>query len=406
MAHEGMGEDAKAQEYFLKAIDLTEDLRSLLPSAQRETFFDVRTNGFLRTAPYDGCARVRVKLSRPLEAIRISEYAKSRVFAERLLRLSEGTVFQAPADILQTDRILNDQLAALKKRRQEAYEKANREIISVMEPQVKAMQEKLQTHIKMLRNRSPLFAATKYPEPMDLNQTALKENEWVLDYHVTDPGIIIYLAHGKKMVKALFKPVTRDELENLVQKFRKPFEIVTGRDNFNEKLASFDLKAGKELSDLLLSDILEYLPSHTALLIVPDDSLGVIPFEMLVLNDKGTIVPAKTDKDFPSVSGAEFFGDRNYISYSQSVTALTLSRVHAKSKAKEVGLLAIADPVFQENDERMVGAPKQEAPTGPFASLCKSLGLMAAEKVSTNGRVNILKAFSHRRDGKVTRGSG
>lgn len=47
---------------------------------------------------------------------------------------------------------------------------------------------------------------------------------------------------------------------------------------------------------------------HGALLIVPDDSLGTLPFEMLVLNDKGTI---KTDKELPYISGAEFFGDRN-----------------------------------------------------------------------------------------------
>ena len=55
----------------------------------------------------------------------------------------------------------------------------------------------------------------------------------------------------------------------------------------------------------------------------------MVPFEMLVLNDKGTM---KTDKDLPYVSGAEFFGDRNLISYCQSVTALTLSRIHAKGK--------------------------------------------------------------------------
>ena len=109
---------------------------------------------------------------------------------------------------------------------------------------------------------------------------------------------------------------------------------------------------------------------------MPDDSLGMLPFEMLVLNDKGII---KTDKDLPYVSGAEFFGDRNLISYSQSVTALTLSRIHAKSKAKEAGLLAIADPVFHEKDERTAKAGKMEAPTGVMASLFKRLNLMAAE---------------------------
>ncbi len=37
------------------------------------------------------------------------------------------------------------------------------------------------------------------------------------------------------------------------------------------------------------------------------------------------------------------------------------------------GLLAIADPVFHEKDDRMAKAPKQEAPTGAMASLFKRL---------------------------------
>jgi tetratricopeptide (TPR) repeat protein/CHAT domain-containing protein len=374
--YEGLVDNKKAEECYLKAVNLTEELRSNLPKAQRETFFDVRINGFLRTAPYDGLARVRIKLNRPVEAFKDSEYTKSRIFAESMSKWSEGKGFDIPADILKQDRELNDQLAALKKKRQEGYEKANQEIISVIEPQVKEMEAKLQSHVKMLREKFPLFAATKYPEPMDMRQTALKDNEWVLAYHVTDPGIIIYLTRGKEIIKALFKPIPRDNLDNLVVTFRKPLEMIPGKDNFEEKLKSFDLTAGKKLSDLLLSDVLEGLPKNISLLIVPDDSLGTLPFEMLVLNDKGTI---KTDKDLPYISGADFFGDRNLISYSQSVTALTLSRIHAKSKAKEAGLLAIADPVFHEKDERTAKAGKMDAPTGVMASLFKRLNLMAAE---------------------------
>ena len=376
-AFEATGDDKKAEEYFREAFNLAEELRSTVPKAQRETFFDVRINGFLRTAPYDGLARIRLRMNKPLEAFKDSEYTKSRVFAEAMSRWSEGTRFDIPSQVLRQDQELTDQIAALKKKRQVAYEKANQEVISVIEPQVQELEKKLQAHINMTREKYPLFAATKYPEPMDLSQTALKEDEWVLEYHVTDPGTIIYLIQGKKIVKVLFKPIRGDELEKLVQKFRQPLEITSGRDNFSEKLASFDLKAGKELSDILLSDILEWLPSHTPLLIVPDDSLGVIPFEMLVLGDAGSI---KTDKDLPYVSGVKFFGDRNLISYSQSVTALTLSRTHAKSRATRPGMLAIADPVFEETDERVAAAPKTAVPTGSLETLYKWLGLKAAEK--------------------------
>src|SRR5208283_5486147 len=101
----------------------------------------------------------------------------------------------------------------------------------------------------------PLFAATKYPQPMDLDKTALQDNEWVLAYHVTDPGIIIYLTRGKNLVKGLFKPIPRKQIDELVRKFRQPMELGP-EDSIAKKLAGFDFKSGKKLSDILLADIL------------------------------------------------------------------------------------------------------------------------------------------------------
>ena len=68
------------------------------------------------------------------------------------------------------------------------------------------------------------------------------------------------------------------------------------------------------------------------------------------------------DKSLPYVSGAEFFGDRNRISYYQSVTALTLARNHSKGKTATGDLLVIADPVYSENEKRDSKAPKKGPP--------------------------------------------
>ena len=70
---------------------------------------------------------------------------------------------------------------------------------------------------------------------------------------------------------------------------------------------------------------------------------------MLVLNDAGKII---TDNKRPQTSGAEFFGDRNPISYYQSITALTLARTLGKQKKPKDKLLVIADPVFEMKDAR------------------------------------------------------
>ena len=101
----------------------------------------------------------------------------------------------------------------------------------------------------------------------------------------------------------------------------------------------------------------QILPKNTPVIIVPDGSLGVVPFEMLVLNDGGKIV---TDNKRPQTSGAEFFGDRNPISYYQSITALTLARTLGKQQKPGEKLLAMVDPVFSSDDPRLVKLAKQE----------------------------------------------
>jgi len=354
-ACEGLKDDDAAAEYYEKAVKYNEELRSSLNPSERETFFDVRINGFYRTAPYEGLARVQMRQNRPMEAFKTSEYTRARVFAEAMSRMAEGKNLSVPPETLKQDSSINNELASLKKDLQKAFEKNNKLVIESLEPQVQQLESKLRAHIKMLRERYPLFAATKYPQPMDLAQTDLKDNEWVLAFHVTDPGIIIYLTKGKNLVKGLFKAIPRKDVDEVVRKFRLPMKL--GSDaSLQKKLAAFDFLSGKKLSDLLLVDILPDLPKNTPVIIVPDGSLGVVPFEMLVLNDGGNIT---TDKR-PQTSGAEFFGDRNPISYYQSITALTLARTLGKQQKPGEKLLAMVDPVFSSDDPRLAKLAKQE----------------------------------------------
>ncbi|MFC1836058.1 tetratricopeptide repeat protein [Thermodesulfobacteriota bacterium] len=348
-AHEAMGEDLKAAEYYGKAVTFTEDLRSMLTKAQREKFFDVKVGGFYRTAPYEGLARVLMKLKRPLQSFRESEYTKARIFAESISRWTKGMSLDVPADVLKQDALLNDQLAALKRSRQKAYKERNKELIRSLEPAINEAEKKLTDHVNMLREKYKLFAATKYPEPMELKETALGTDEWVLAYEVTDSALLIYLSHGKNQVKGIYRPIRREELEKLIRDFRKPLEM-SRDDRLEEKLASFDLVAARKLADILVADILDHLPEGSPVIVVPDDSLAVLPFEILILSDKARIV---TDKGFPRVVDARFFGDRNPISYYQSVTALTLVRLFGKRKKTGQRLLIMSDPVFGPEDERM-----------------------------------------------------
>ncbi len=370
---EGLGNLAAASDSFRKAVIHTEEVRSTISQEQREMFFDVSTGGFRRTEPYQGLARVLTKMHKPEEAFRNSEFTKARVFAETMARSLNGYATNVPPEVLKADEDLNNRLSALKGNRKAAYERGSSQAVAALDPQIKALEAQQQAHVNMLRKNYPLFAATKYPQPIDLSETALTENDWVLSYDVTDPGLIIYLCRGKALRKAFFKPVQRKELDTLVRKFRTPLDIKP-EETIADKIVKFDFSSGKKLADILLADILPELPKDAPLIIVPADCLGILPFEMLVLNDGGKIV---RNKGIPNTSGAEFFGDRNPISYYQSVTALTLARNFSKQKVSGNKTLVMCDPVYSADDPRVVERRREERQAA-LASLTNDV-LMSAK---------------------------
>lgn len=348
LIREQQGDLPSAADHFRTAIGHTESIRMGLTQSERAEYFNVQSGGFFRTAPYKGLARVLIKMNKPSDAFRESEFTKARTFAEALARLSATTTMDLPAEVMATDTALNLRLVAANKALRTAYDQDDRGKISILEAEAESAKDKLAAHVSSLRSRFPLFASTRYPAPMSLDQAALGGDEWILAYDVTDTGIITYLLKGPKVVKADFSPTSRREIDSLIKQFREPLEIESS-DSLVDKLLRFDFGAGKKLSDILLHGILSDLPEHVPLIVVPDGSLGVLPFEMLVLNEGGTLKPGKR---VTTVTGAEFFGDRNPIAYYQSVTALTLSRTLRKKSTNADRLLVMADPVFQMKDQR------------------------------------------------------
>jgi tetratricopeptide (TPR) repeat protein len=350
LSYEGLRAYEKAAEHFHQAIVLTEEMRESLSAVQRTNFYDAQIWGIPRITPYEGLSRVLLQSGKGEQALRdAAEGTKARVFVEALAVRSQAVARDVPRDVANRDSEINNKLSALLQGLQKAQEKGSKDAIESFEKQAKEVRAERDAHIKKLRKDYPLFAATRYPQAMDLDHVAIKPDERVVEYQVTDTGIAIFLLHGKKLAKSFFKPVPRKDLEALVRKFREPLEVTPGQDRYTEKLKSFDFDAGKKLADLLLADLLPDLPKGTPVIVVPDQCLGVLPFEMLVLNTGGAI---KLDKKIPYVSGTEFFGDRNSISYYQSITALTLARTLGKQKKSQEKLLVMADPVFQMKDAR------------------------------------------------------
>lgn len=350
LAYEQQGNWEGAVTAFKQAIDYVEYIRGTLDPYGRLTFLDGEVVlGVKHIAPYEGLARVLMKKGDWAESMKWAEYTKARAFAESFAARWDSVFFDVPKDVIDRDLKLDYRLSALMRRQSRAYELGASGTIRSLNERIGRLKEERKRHLDELREKYPLFAVTKYPEPIDLQRSALRPDEWVLAYDVTDSGLLTYLMKGKNLVKACFKPLPRSRLDALVRTFREPLEVQSGRDSLQKKLKSFDFSAGKKLADLLLGPVLDTVPESVPLVVVPDDSLGVLPFEMLVLSDSGAIVG---DGDRPYTRGAKFLADRNPVSYYQSVTALTLVRVLGRKKPPPRRLLVMADPVFQQSDAR------------------------------------------------------
>ncbi|MGB9616156.1 MAG: tetratricopeptide repeat protein [Desulfomonilaceae bacterium] len=349
LVHESLRDYPKAEDYYRKAVEQVEEWRAGLAPSERENFFSVKTHGFRRTDPYDGLARVLAEMGRFVEALKQSEYTKARFFSEALSRRAHGPLTPIGKEAIDKESGLHDRLAALTKKLQQAVQKGDADAVAAIDGQLRQEKSKLEAHITRLREDYPLYAAAKYPQPMDLAQAAVKDDEWIIEYDVTDQGLLIYLLRGRNLVKGILKAVPAKEVEELVRRVRTPMEVVPGKDSVEDKLRSFDFDACSRLADALLGDVLQYIPQGAPVIIVPDGCLGVAPFEMLTLNRKGTV---RQGTGFPLVASAEFLGDRNPISYSQSITALTLARTVNFKEPPAERVLVIADPVFEMKDRR------------------------------------------------------
>lgn len=355
LAYEALDQWEDAAREFREAIEYAENIRKTLDPYERLTFLDgEEILGVKHVVPYEGLSRVLMKKGEGNDSLMWSEYTKARAFSEAVAQKWDDASHNVSRSLLAEDRRLDEKLTAMMRALDKAYEQGSMDAVHWIREEIGTLTAQRARHVEKLRQEFPLYAATRYPEPVGLKHAALKPDEWALAYDVTDSGVLIYLTRGKTLVKGMFKAIPRPRLDALVRTFREPMEIVPGRDDPVEKLKSFDLTSGKKLADILLGDIVTDLPQGAALIVVPDDSLGTLPFEMLVLNDTGKI---SEEGDFPEVVGAEFFGNRNPVSYYQSLTGLSLIRTLGNKNKPSDKVLVMADPVFQQRDPRAMEAP-------------------------------------------------
>jgi CHAT domain-containing protein len=357
-AHTGLGKvfEAtnawnRAEEHYSKAVQITEDIRSSLLLAERKNFFAAKISGFPRAEPAKGLVSVTLKQKKPERSIYPSETIRAREFADNLARKVDNLHFGLPADVLEQEAHLADRVASLKRVLGVVPKTVDNQRYADLSKEAKKAEEEYRGFIKSLRGSFGDYCAVKHPSPVKLDKADIRPDEYVLMYDIIGDGVAFRLLKGKKILKASLLEWNSRDLETDVRKFREPLEQV--------QLAKFRVELAESLHKRLTASMLDLVPEGSPLLIIPDGILALLPFEALVIGGKPQWLAGKQG---PFPHGITYLGDRNPVIYSQSLTAMTLARARAKKEKTGSAVLVMADPVFNEADER-TGTPNAQKPT-------------------------------------------
>jgi len=336
---------------YADAILMAEEQRESLSALEKSgTHFlgDITTKflaGKNRTWAYEGM--VNVSIDTPSEAFFYSENLKARVLTEAIARSHSIGKYIIPENLAKEENYYTTQIRGLKTQMDTLFKNEVMETFYEREKELKEVTSNQQQFISKLRINYPEYAAIHYPNPIKPNEVTLNSKEVLIEFEVTDSMTIVFaLKNGGIETRAV--PISRENLHKLVLQYRGFFEGITK----TSQLLDYKPELGKRLYDFLFGDLLASVAEGTTLVIVPDECLGILPFEALV-NNLPKEVKVGEGEYGPFPLGVSYLADKYLINYAQSATSLTLLRTLKKDVVKGEDLLVIADPIFSANDSRL-----------------------------------------------------
>jgi tetratricopeptide (TPR) repeat protein len=229
-AYEGMNNYAKASEYYEKATNMTEEIRSGLLTCERRNFFEVKIGGFQRSEAAKGLARMKMKLCEHEGSIAPSELARVRTFSDHLSQTYASGVSKIEKQTLEKEQYLENKLATLKKSLAKTDKEKQSDKYTNISSEIKRASTELADFVKTLWKNNPAYAAVKYPRPPSLKDSSLRPDECAVILDVSTEGVGVMLIRDKAVSKAFYLDIKLSDLERDVKRFREPFEKLRLKD--------------------------------------------------------------------------------------------------------------------------------------------------------------------------------
>ncbi len=182
----------------------------------------------------------------------------------------------------------------------------------------------------------------------DIQERILSNEQALLQYIVGPEELSLFVVTSDTLIYTQVS-VSRDSIHSILEKLSPIFASGSRKDRFeilNPQIADFSISPAHKLFEILIKPVESWLQNTKELIIVPDDILFYLPFEMLVYDTATT----ETEYDFEN---ARFLLEKYEISYVTTPNQVDKSQQITRKPNK--GILAFGNPNFDSGeDSRMV----------------------------------------------------
>jgi len=293
-----------------------------------------------------------------VKALEMSERARARSLLETLTEANADIRQGIDAALLQREREMQRRLNASAQRQMQLLSG------SYSEAQASAIAEEIQTLIKNLqqveteiRQTSPHYAALLQPRPLTLKEIqtqVLDPDTLLLEYSLGEERSYVWMVTSSSITS--HELPKRAEIETAARRF---YDLLNARNTrvkreTNEqravRVAQSDAEipvAAASLSQMVLAPVAREL-GNRRLMIVADDVLHFIPFGALPVVSGGA---SSTNRQRRATR--PLIEDHEIVNLpSASTLAVIRGEVAGRNRAPK-SVVALADPVFMKNDERV-----------------------------------------------------
>ena len=225
----------------------------------------------------------------------------------------------------------------------------------MLEERITQLELRKSALVDRVREEHGEFYQLALSEPLDVSSIqskVLEPGQILVEYLMGEEKLSIFVV-SRDELHYREVPVGRNELRQRLSELSPLFVDDEPRGRlFNSELADFSLPPARVLYETLLEPVEEWLPENAELIIVPDDFLFYLPFEVLVAESEG----AEHRYDF---AAATFVVERYAVSYSPSASLLDPGLRRPRQFKK--GVLAFGNPAFGDSVDDQPPLPNSEA---------------------------------------------